>query len=337
MRPFLILVLLLALVTESADAATVTATATATASKSVTVTPTAAVTATASVSPSITPSKSAAASVTVTRSVTRSSTLSPSGSPTAAWYTSLAAVTVLAGGGTAGCANGVGTNALFSILQGQIAVDSADRAYICDGYIVRVLDIATQAVTTLAGGGSACGQARGYANGIGSAALFADLKGVAVDETRGAVYVFDEGNQLIRVVDVATQAVTSLAGSFGDYYSNDDPYGDFIAQCNGPTIRGCHADGYGTSAAFKYLAGGAFDANGRLYFGDSGNQILQYIDVDSSLVQTFSYLYSAIRFERNADGIGSNARFHGMSWNSKAEGGVVICVWWWWCWWGVVV
>ena len=173
---------------------------------------------------------------------------------------------------------------------------------------MRVLDIATQAVTTLAGGGSACGQARGYANGIGSAALFAELNGVAVVETRGAVYVFDRGNKLIRVVDVAaTQAVTLLAGTLAiDYGDGPDPC---CFTCKGT----CHADGYGTSASFNYLSGGVFDANGRLFFGDSYNEVLQYIDVDSSLVQTFSYFDEYVWFDRNADGIGSNARFHSMS------------------------
>ena len=307
---------------------------TCTVSASLTATPTNSATgsktASATVTPSVTGSTTETAAATASAVATASPSVSGSNSvsPTAAWYTSLAAVTVLAGGGASntasGCANGVGTNALFANLRGQIAVDSADRAYICDGTIVRVLNIATQAVTTLAGGGSACGRARGYANGIGSAALFSDLSGVAVDDTRGALYVFDEGNKLIRVVDVATQSVTLLAGTVGNYIND---MGSDYNSCNGAgSAKGCHTDGYGTSAAFKYPAGGAFDANGRLFFGDYGNEVIQYIDVDSRLVQTFSWYQGLYWFDYNADGVGSNARFHGMSWNCRAEG-VSFLIW----------
>ena len=99
----------------------------------------------------------------------------------------------------------------------------------------------TGAVTTLAGGSES-----GYADGVGAAAQFTALAGIAVDGA-GIVYVADAGNEVIRAITPAG-AVTTLAGSEGNPGSQD---------------------GQGSAARFSLnMRGLAYDGAGHLYLAD---------------------------------------------------------------------
>ncbi len=63
-------------------------------------------------------------------------------------------------------------------------------------------------VTTLAGSGTAA-----FADGVGAAASFSAPMGVALDPTGALLYITDYANNRIRVLTLATRAVTTLAGS----------------------------------------------------------------------------------------------------------------------------
>src|SRR5262249_20345785 len=74
---------------------------------------------------------------------------------------------------------------------------------------IRKIDLATSAVTTVAG-------AVELADGIddtGGAARFANPRDVACDAGANALYVADGGNHAIRRVDLASGAVTTVAGA----------------------------------------------------------------------------------------------------------------------------
>ena len=73
---------------------------------------------------------------------------------------------------------------------------------------IRKVDVATGAVTTLAGNGE-----RGSADGVTAAATFRSPDAVCLCRDRAALFVADFGNHKIRQVDVAPGAVTTLAGS----------------------------------------------------------------------------------------------------------------------------
>ncbi len=139
-------------------------------------------------------------------------------------------VTTLAGTTTSGPGDvdGTGAAAMFHGIRGM-AVDTAGNAYIADtgNYAIRKMTPAG-VVTTFAGGGSA-GGAHGYADGVGTAALFAGPTDVAIDAA-GNLYVADANNQAIRMITPAG-AVTTLAGG-------------------GPTNYG-FADGAGSAARFS--------------------------------------------------------------------------------------
>ena len=103
-------------------------------------------------------------------------------------------VSTLAGlAGTAGHADGVGTNAQFNGPAG-VAVDAAGNVFVADTYNYTIRRVASDGtVTTIAG---VPGQ-YGYRDGAGTNALFDLASGVGVD-ARGNVYVADTDNNVVR-------------------------------------------------------------------------------------------------------------------------------------------
>ena len=105
-------------------------------------------------------------------------------------------VTTLAGTGSAGYADGVGTAARFNYPAG-VAVDSSGILYVADASNYRIRKVTPAGVvTTLAGG------LYGYADGAGTVAKFKYPTGVAVDSS-GILYVADVSDNRIRKVTTA--------------------------------------------------------------------------------------------------------------------------------------
>jgi hypothetical protein len=148
------------------------------------------------------------------------------------------AVTTLAGtAGSIGYADGIGAAARFNGPTG-LATDGAGNLYVADtgNNTIRKVVLATGVVTTLAGNATLPGSA----DGTGPAARFISPRGVALDGA-GNLYVADEGNHTVRVMVLATGAVTTLAGAAG-MYGNMDGTGA-AARFNSPF--GVAADGAG--------------------------------------------------------------------------------------------
>jgi streptogramin lyase len=108
--------------------------------------------------------------------------------------TSGAAVTTLAGSGSSGSSNAIGTAASFSS-PFNLAVDASGTVYVADSGNREIRKItAAGSVTTFAGSG-----ASGSANGTPTNATFRFPTDVAVDAS-GNVYVADQSNNEIRKI-----------------------------------------------------------------------------------------------------------------------------------------
>lgn len=160
----------------------------------------------------------------------------------------------LAGNGSVGTANGTNSGAQF-YNPFAVTLDSAGNIYIADGdNLVRKMTPqgTNWVVTTLAGN-----TAFGSVDGLGSAAEFFGLMGIAVDGA-GNLYVTDSVNNTIRLVTpVGTNGlVTTLAGAAPHRGTND---------------------GVGDTAQFYLPFGVATDSASNVYVGDQGNNLIRKI------------------------------------------------------------
>ncbi|HTC20078.1 MAG TPA: NHL repeat-containing protein [bacterium] len=163
-----------------------------------------------------------------------------------------ASVTTLAGSGSVGHADAVGTAASFDAPYG-VASDGLGNLYVGDttNQLIREISLSTAAVTTLAGSQGVTGAN----NAMGTSATFNVPQGVACDPTGSYLYVADQNNNMIRKITIATGAVTTFAGQLNP--------GDNNAA--------------GTSASFRGPSGVAVDSNGNVYVADSGNNLIREI------------------------------------------------------------
>ena len=195
-------------------------------------------------------------------------------------------VTTLAGSGSSGFSNGVGTNASFGLPFG-ICVDGNTNIYVADtgNHLIRRIDARTTNVTTYAGNGT-----QGYSNAVGIRASFNQPFGICVDAA-GNLEIADAGNNAIRRIDARTN-VTTLAGSTNGTFG--------------------FADGMGTAATFHAPSGVAADWQGNLYVSDSGNNAIRKI-LNNGVVKTIAGNTNNSQFYNLAggfsNGLGTNAAF----------------------------
>jgi sugar lactone lactonase YvrE len=157
-------------------------------------------------------------------------------------------VSTLAGNGTSGYIDGIGTSSLFNFPSG-VAVDRNDNIFVTDTSNHRIRKITPgKVVSTLAGNGTA-----GFTEGTASNALFNMPFGIAVD-TIGNVYIGDYNNHRIRKITPGG-VVNTLAGSGSAAF----------------------ADGVGLTSSFNRPLGLALDLNGHLYVADTNNNCIRKI------------------------------------------------------------
>lgn len=167
-------------------------------------------------------------------------------------------VSVFAGSGAIGSADGVGIAATFN-KPNSIAIDKFDNLYIGDGENFKIRKITPQGVvSTLAGNGT-----YGATNGSASSASFARPWGIAVDSTGTIVYVAEfETSSRIRKISggvVSTIAGTGAVGS---------------------------ANGVGIAASFNHPRGLAMDKFDNLYIADADNNKIRVM-TPSGVVSDF--------------------------------------------------
>ena len=100
-----------------------------------------------------------------------------------------------------GYTDGSFANARFNAPRGLAVVDG--KIYVCDGPVIRVIDVNTKTVSTFAGSSSATGNL----DGEGTAARFGELVGIAYDG-KTSLYVTDHVYNVIKKVNINSLAPT---------------------------------------------------------------------------------------------------------------------------------
>jgi sugar lactone lactonase YvrE len=165
------------------------------------------------------------------------------------------AVTTLAGiSGYSGTVDGLAGSAMFN-RPADLVVDTLGNLYVADtgNHTIRKVTLSAgyATVSTIAGRAGVIGSA----DGVGVAALFNGMTGLALDQN-GDLYVSDTGNHVIRRVTPATGLVITLAGSAGSPGT---------------------VDGFGGNARLSSPMGLAADTTGDIYIADSSSQMIRQI------------------------------------------------------------
>lgn len=148
-----------------------------------------------------------------------------------------------------------------------------------NGHAIVKYDLATGALTTVAGTGTA-----GHADGAGAGAQFNFPQGITTDGT--SLYVGDSNTHTIRRIDIATAVVSTLAG---------------VANSAG------YLDGLGTAAQFNGPIGVTTDGTNVYVAENVTNQTIRKVVIATGAVSTIAGAFNSIG---SADGIGTAARFN---------------------------
>lgn len=170
------------------------------------------------------------------------------------------AVTSLAGplNGATGLIDATGTNARFASPFG-LCIDQTDtNLYVCDSYnhSIRKIVIATGAVSTFAGridGGI------GLADYSGTDAFFNVPNGIVMSPDYKSLYVTEWTNACIRKIELATAAVSTIAGIYAPSFT---------------TITFQRIIQPSLNVAFM----GIFDKNGNIYISNTNNHVIRKLD-----------------------------------------------------------
>jgi cysteine-rich repeat protein len=203
--------------------------------------------------------------------------------------------TVVAGGLCGNPQDGVGAAAVLSCTEAMTS--DGTTLWFGNQHTLRALDIATNAVTTVAGSTSRCAAV----DGVGLLASFHDLRGLTYDA--GAVFLLDGCENVVRRFDPATAIVTTIAGQRspdpGVPQSGPNAYqcsANFA--CQSPTP----ADGFGAQAVLgspRYMTS---DRAGTLYITDTNGQSLRAYN------KTTGWLGTLVSGQGYQDGLAASAR-----------------------------
>lgn len=129
--------------------------------------------------------------------------------------------------------------------------------------------LSAQNIYTIAGNGYNAGTGNGGYTGDGGPSTAAELAtpyGVVVN-AGGDIYISDNGNDVIRMVNHSSGNISTYAGIFGGTgYSGDG--------------------GAATAAEFNSPTGISLDPSGNLYIADALNSVIRKVDKTSGIITT---------------------------------------------------
>jgi DNA-binding beta-propeller fold protein YncE len=266
------------------------------------------------------------------------------GNDTIRVITTAGVVTTLAGSpGLNGSGNGTGAAAHFDGPAALVVNSAGTVLYVADAnnQTVRKIVVASAVVTTFAGTPGTSGSK----DGVGAAALFNYPSGIALDATGDNLYVVDTFNCTLRKIVVATQTVSTIAGTAGDCSAADGTGAAalfnypasaaldstaanlYVSDTLNYTVRqvalntqavttlagsagnGGATDGTGSQARFAYPVGAAVDAHGNIYVADSTVNLVRQITA-AGVVSTYAGNLGGLGYKDGTTGLGGTARFN---------------------------
>lgn len=171
--------------------------------------------------------------------------------------------------------NGKNANEVSINSPVAIALDSSENLYIADQGLRVLLRVALPTGKIyLIGGNAPAVSSTNSIIGDGASvanATFSTFSGLAVDNFND-LYIADYINNIIRKVDVKTNIISTVVGSYTT-----------------PSQNGFSGDGgLATKAKVYYPRGLTFDANNNLYFSDYQNQVLRKVDYATGIITTIA-------------------------------------------------
>jgi streptogramin lyase len=208
----------------------------------------------------------------------------------------LGIVSTLAGSGSSGSTNGIGTAASFNNPTG-VCADLFGNIYVADrsNHLIRKIT-SLGVVSTLAGTAGLIGDAIG----LGIAARFYHPTGVTTDAS-GNVYVADEDNQ--RICKITPLGAVSVFAGYGGLGSDDGP---------------------SYTASFRNPTSVATDDSGNVYVADKNNSIIRKITPQGEV----STLAGTAQVVGNTNGPASSALFNSpLGIATDASGNIYVAQW----------
>ncbi len=172
---------------------------------------------------------------------------------------------------------GLASQALLNF-PSAVAVDHTGAIFIADtlNHRVRRVDPQTGIIQTVVGTGQTKWSGDG---GLGQETTLNEPVALAIHGTH--VYIADQSNNRIRLLDLETQVVTTVAGTGDSGYNGD----------------GMPANDSGLAGP----SGLALDAQGNLYVADTFNGRIRMVDKDTGIISTFAGDGAEFRYERGAN------------------------------------
>lgn len=248
-------------------------------------------------------------------------------------------VSTLAGSGTLGYVNNTGTSAQFNIPYTAVG-DAAGNLYVADASNNAIRKVTPAGVVTTFVG-SLTG-APGFTNATGTAALFNNPQGIAMDAS-GNLFVGDYGNNAIREITPAGVVSTfyQAPGAFGPTGVCFDNSGNLIVAAQTANqvcsispagvltiIAGSTSTyvGYinatGTAARFNLPEDVQVDASGNIYVADYLNNAVRMI-TPAGVVTTVAGSGVSGNTGGFADGVGTAAKFNNLTGLALGSGNVI--------------
>ena len=173
-------------------------------------------------------------------------------------------VSTFAGSGVSGFLDGPALQAQFSSPSGISLDQSTGNIYIADtyNYRIRLLNVTSGDISTIAGNGMF-----GFSDGPALQAELGIAFGIAFESSNGIIFFTDQGNNRVRIVNMASGTVSTIAGTGTPGF----------------------LDGPASQAEFNVPVGIAFDTSyGNVMVADSANSRIRLFNIFTNNVSTIA-------------------------------------------------